>query len=552
MIGQVLAERYQILSRIGEGGMAVVFLAKDLRTGHDVAVKFLRPEFRENPDFLTRFQREATAASKMTHHNIVNLLDVGGGDEHPYIVIEYVDGKTLKDIIRERQRLPQEVACQIAIRILSALQHAHQAGIIHRDIKPQNILVNQKGYIKVSDFGIARMVGANTATIVDAENTVMGSVHYFSPEQARGDTATVLSDLYSVGVVLYEMLTGHVPFDGETSVAIALQHVQAKPRPVREMAPEVAPSVEAVVMQALEKEGARRFHTALEMAQALKIALQSPEKEITLDTPVLAMENGKRPLTASTRKRRLRERVATAAISLLVLAVLAVGSFVIYQEVVSRTRAPYVLHTMEQDARREIEKAGLRPEVARQASTEQVGMVIGVSHDFDYPMKRGDTLLITVSSGPSEQKAVPDVEDMLYEDAKAEAERVGLNLLQVDRVMNPARPGTVLSQQPERGTMMDFGGIVQVVISGGEVVVPDLVGQVYQDHAALITSLGLVVEKLEEVPMQDETQAGRVAAQQPQAGTRVMSGHSLNLSVYTLAPTSVPSPTPAATPAPAP
>lgn len=288
-IKQIIADRYQILAPIGEGGMALVFLARDLRTGHDVAIKFLRPEYKQNPDFLSRFQREANAASKMSHHNIVNLLDVGT-TENPYIVIEYVNGKTLKDIIRDSKTLPEDVSVQIAIRILSALQHAHQAGIIHRDIKPQNILVNQKGYIKVSDFGIARMVGTKTATIPDADKSVMGTVHYFSPEQAQGEMATVSSDLYSVGVVLYEMLTGKVPFDGETPVAIALQHVQVRPRPLREINPDVSPSVEAVVMKALEKGPVNRYHTALEMAQALKIALQSPEKENTLDTPVLAIQ----------------------------------------------------------------------------------------------------------------------------------------------------------------------------------------------------------------------------------------------------------------------
>lgn len=287
---QVIAQRYQIIQPIGEGGMALVYLARDLRTGHDVALKFLRPEFKENPDFLNRFRREASAASKMSHHNIVNLLDVGEDTDNPFIVIEYVNGKTLKDIIRDSKTLPVDVSVQIAIRILSALQHAHQAGIIHRDIKPQNILVNQKGYIKVADFGIARMVGTKTATVADNDKSVMGTVHYFSPEQAKGETATVSSDLYSVGVVLYEMLTGKVPFDGDTPVAIALQHVQTKPRLLRELNEKVSPSVEMVVMKSLEKNPVNRYHTALEMAQALKIALQSPEKESTLDTPVLAME----------------------------------------------------------------------------------------------------------------------------------------------------------------------------------------------------------------------------------------------------------------------
>ena len=541
MIGQILAERYQIVAPIGEGGMALVFLAKDLRTGHNVAVKFLRPEFKENPDFLGRFHHEATAASKMSHHNIVNLLDVSDGAENPYIVIEYVDGKTLKDIIRERKSLPKDVAAQIAIRILSALQHAHQAGIIHRDIKPQNILVNQKGYIKVSDFGIARMVGANTATIADANNTVMGSVHYFSPEQARGETATVLSDLYSVGVVLYEMLTGAVPFEGETSVAIALQHVQARPKPVRELAPNVSPAIEAVVMKALEKEPAQRYHTALEMAQALKIALQFPEKEITLDTPVLTIDPVRKP---PPRRKRSRERIALIALTVLVVVGLAVGSLLIVRSVISGTKAPYLIDLEETTAIREARIAGLNPQIVRQPSGEPAGRVIGVSHDFDYPMKRGDTILIIVSSGPIEQ-ATPQMVSLSFDMAEQEAERVGLKLFIKDRVMNPAAAGTVLTQSPEAGTMLAYGGIIQVEISGGEITIPNLEGKLYEQEKAGLEQLGLRVNLLDEVIVADPAQSGRIATQSPRAGSVVMADTVLDLVVYMLGPTPAPSGSPA-------
>ena len=547
MSGQLLAERYQILHPIGEGGMAIVYLAKDLRTGHDVAIKFLRPEFKENPEFLSRFQREATAASKMSHHNIVNLLDVGGESDNPYIVIEYVDGKTLKDIIRDRKQLPEDVAAQIAIRILSALQHAHQAGIIHRDIKPQNILVNQQGYIKVSDFGIARMVGANTATISDANNSVMGSVHYFSPEQARGETATVLSDLYSVGVVLYEMLTGTVPFEAETSVAVALQHVQARPRPVRELAPDVSPSVESVVMQALEKEPINRFHTALEMAQALKIALQSPEKEITVDTPVLTIQPGRRNGNGKGRRSLMRERLWMLALSVFLLAVLALGSFLIYRSVVSSTSAPYLMYVTEQEAVREAEKAGLKPQIVRQSSKEPAGTVILQSHDFGYPMRRGDTILITVSSGTLNQP-VPHVVGLQKAQAQEELQRIGLNLLEIERRMDPAQAGTVLSQSPEQGTTLDYGGIVQVVVSGGEITIPALEGEPFTQQQERLASLGLVVNLVEVVTVEDPAQDDRVATQNPKAGTKVMSGTTLDLVIYRLRQT--PAPTPTAGPVP--
>ena len=533
MIGQLIAQRYQIVRHIGEGGMAIVYLAKDLRTDHDVALKFLRPEFRENPEFLSRFQREAMAASKMSHHNIVNLLDVGAGTDDPYIVIEYVDGKTLKDIIRDRQRLPEDVSSQIAIRILSALQHAHQAGIIHRDIKPQNILVNQKGYIKVSDFGIAHMVGTNTATLANGDNSVMGSVHYFSPEQARGETAATASDLYSVGVVLYEMLTGSVPFNGDTPVSIALQHVQARPRPIRELVPQVSSSIESVVMKSLEKDPSMRYRTALEMAQALKIALQFPEKEVTHDTPVIAVQPKLRP--SATHRMRRREKTAVIALSVVLMVLLIVGTLLIVRGVVNTTRAPYLLYITEQEAIREAEKAGLKPQIVRQSNQEDAGTVILQSHDFDYPMKRGDTILITISSGPLKQN-VPQIIGRPVTAAQQELERIGLNLLQTDRILDQAEPGTILSQNPEAGTELDFGGIVQVVISGGEISLPNVHGELYDEWLPRLEMLGLTVNKLDEVPVEDPAQAGRIAAQSPKEGEKVMAGTKVDLVVYVMNP----------------
>ena len=215
--GRILAGRYRIDQQIGVGGMAVVYRATDLNTQHFVAVKVLKPEYNQDAEYVARFQREAEAASKMTHHNIVNLLDVGmDSSGNRYLIMEYVEGQTLKDVIREKGRLSETSAVQITIRILSALQHAHSNGIIHRDIKPQNILMQSDGHVKVADFGIARMANKNTLAKGDS---VMGSVHYFSPEQASGKEAGVTSDIYSVGVTLYEMLTGRVPFDSNCDAA---------------------------------------------------------------------------------------------------------------------------------------------------------------------------------------------------------------------------------------------------------------------------------------------------------------------------------------------
>ena len=268
---KVLAGRYVLVEQIGVGGMAIVYRAIDRNTGHSVAVKVLKPEFNRDAEFVSRFQREAEAASKMIHHNIVNLLDVGMDGDNRYLIMEYVRGKTLKEVIQEKGRISAPTAVQIAIRILSALQHAHQNGIIHRDIKPQNILMNADGHVKVADFGIARMANSSTLTRGDS---VMGSVHYFSPEQAQGQGTDVTSDLYSVGVTLYEMLTGRVPFDGDSPVAIAMQHLHAQPDPIQRFAPDVPDAICHVCLKAMEKNPQYRYHSAREMASELRMALE--------------------------------------------------------------------------------------------------------------------------------------------------------------------------------------------------------------------------------------------------------------------------------------
>lgn len=522
MMDNKLADRYQLLEKIGEGGMALVFKARDLRTGHDVAVKFLKPEYHGNPDFVAFFQREATAASKMSHHNIVNLLDVGDDEKGLYIVIEYVNGKTLKDIIKERGRMSEEVAAQIVIRILSALQHAHSAHIIHRDIKPQNILVDQNGYIKVSDFGIARMMDAPGEMWEERRDTVMGSVHYFSPEQARGETATTASDLYSVGVVFYEMLTGKVPFEGDKAEDIATKHIKDAPRPVREMNPDVSPAIEKVVMKALEKTPQSRYRTATDMAQAIKSALLYQEKEITRDTPVIVPQRIGRDVRQR-KRRKLYRTLATVGTALMVLAALVFGSLMIYNRVVTTTKAPYCIGETEEEARRLLTKAWLKTEVVRQESQMEAGTVVLQSHDYGFRMKKGDTVLLTVSTGPKE-KTVPSVEGLPEEEARRLVEKVGLQLSRRDIRMDVSAPGTVLMQEPVQGTVLEAGGIVQVDISGGRVTMPNLVGKTREEVFTELLKLDIRQDKIKitEIPVSDSTQFERVADQLPEEGRVVM------------------------------
>ncbi len=529
MIGTVLMERYRLEDQIGEGGMASVYRALDLRTGHRVAVKFLKQELQANPEFLDRFRREATAASRMSHHNIVNLLDIGDSPNAPYLVFEFVDGKTLKEIIAEHGKLPQGTAVQIAVRILSALRHAHEAGVIHRDIKPQNILVDRQGYIKVSDFGIARMVGANTLSDAEGKQSVMGSVHYFSPEQARGETTTFASDLYSVGVVLYEMLTGKVPFEGETPVSVAMQHIQAAPHPVRELAPDVSAPVEAVVTKSMAKDPKDRYASALLMAQALHAALL-PEKEGEPAEGAL-LASGRTGIRKPKRKAGLRARLLTAALGVVLLAGLALGAFFIFRDIVNSTRVPLLTGYPLERALREAEREGLQPRVVRTSSDEPVDTVVTQNYDVGEPIRRGDVILLTVSSGPA-RKPVPEVTGMTVLVANAVLERIALEAMVTEEIINPAPRGTVLSQNPEPDVMMDAGDIVQLVISAGQSAVPELGGIIWTEAADILERAKLRLGKVTEVQVDEPGQQGRVASQLPVAGEQVAEGTAVDLVVY--------------------
>lgn len=518
MIGKVLDNRYELVEFIGKGGMALVYRAVDRRTGHSVAVKILRPEFSQDADFCSRFEREAMAASKMSHHNIVNLLDVGQDDNLRYLVMEYVRGRTLKEVIKQKGSLPPNVAAQIGIRILSALQHAHKNGIIHRDIKPQNILVHSDGLIKVGDFGIARVVGSNT---ISTEDSVMGSVHYFSPEQAKGEQVTAASDLYSVGVVLYEMLTGIPPFDGETPIAVAMQHIGGKPRPISELNPAVPPAMERVVEKAMEKRPERRYQSALEMAQDLQRALQEPDGTWLgrlPDQPIssLAQHTGNTEKQKPVHTRKwIWTRIGVAGSVVLVLAGMVFGAIRIYDQVVNTTEAPYCLDETEADALRLITRAGLASEVSRTSdAVKPAGYVIMQSPEYGTSMRKNETVFLTISTGPEEQ-AIPAITGMSVESARSELERFGFTLLALpERELSTSPWDTVLSQNPGESEMMPSGSVVQVTLSGGSVTLPDFVGMTRQEALFQIQQLQLnLVPPIREIPVEDATQFERVAAQ---------------------------------------
>ena len=544
MSEKVLADRYRLVEQIGVGGMAIVYRAIDQRTGHSVAVKVLKPEFNKDAEFVSRFQREAEAASRMTHHNIVNLLDVGMDGDNRYLVMEYVQGKTLKEVIREKGRINPTVAAQITIRILSALQHAHQNGIIHRDIKPQNILVHEDGHIKVADFGIARMANSSTLTRSD---TVMGSVHYFSPEQASGQAADVTSDIYSVGVVLYEMLTGRVPFDGDSTVAVAMQHLHARPAPIETIAPEVPLAICHVCMMAMEKNPKYRYQSAREMAAELRMALEGRTDQMQprlvekpaapLPAPVAPAKTAAVP-TAPAKKPRPRVNVKawllTVALAAAVFYGLYVGGMTIYEKVVNSVTVPDFVGMEVTSAQRSASRAGLKAEVVEiNHPNISAGTVILQAPEVDNTLRKGDTVVLTVSKGPATQ-TVPNITGMTVSDGITAAQAYGLTLTVVERVISTdVQADFIINPSPVAGESCKAGDIIQITVSGGSAVVPKLQGITLAEAQAALSAGGLTMSSaVTYVDTQDTSLHGRVAAQSPAADTQVVQGAQVTLSIY--------------------
>ncbi len=544
MTEKILANRYRLTEQIGMGGMAIVYRAVDLRTGHNVAVKVLRPEYNEDREFIGRFQREAEAASKMTHHNIVNLLDVGMDGENRYLVMEYVQGKTLKAVIQERGRLSAPLACQIAIRILSALEHAHRNGIVHRDIKPQNILVHENGHIKVADFGIARI--ADSATLTRGDN-VMGSVHYFSPEQARGEGATAASDIYSTGVVLYEMLTGRVPYDGDNPVAVAMQHLHAAPVPIQTLAPDVPLSVIRVCMKAMEKNPAARYQTARDMAADLRLALEErgedmmpQESELDVRQPKPQVNSERTGNTASRRKvksradRRKRLRIVTdIVIAVAVITGIFFGGKAIYENTISKVKVPSVIGMDIDEAVKVLKQAGLT-ETHKYMSNEDIGrdLVIIQTPEGDRDAHKGDAVILIISSGPMPFE-MPNVTGMTVDEATNLLSAKKMNITRDRAASTEVEKGRIISQIPAAGDQVTRDDPVTLTVSGGSTTVPALSGKTLQEAEEMLTRQNLVLQPgIRYQTAETPEQHGLIASSVPEAENRIAEETPVQLTVY--------------------
>ncbi|WP_338825363.1 Serine/threonine-protein kinase PrkC [Moorella humiferrea] len=534
MIGKILEGRYEILDELGGGGMARVYRGQDRLLHRFVTIKILREQFASDQDFLTRFQKEAQAVARLSHPNVVSIYDVGQEDGIHYLIMEYVEGRSLKEVISERGQLPPREAVDIALQICDALEHAHENGIIHRDIKPHNILITRNGRVKVTDFGIAQ--AASEATMAYG-GTMIGSVHYLAPEQARGGLTGPAADIYSFGIVLYEMLTGELPFKGETPVAVAIKHIQETPRPPREINPDVPPALERIVMRALEKEPERRYPSAAALRSDL-LAIKGALAEDTFATQVLPVVEDDPPAPEGRPRRRPRVWAwVLTALVFLSLAGAGLWAGFRYYLMVGETVVPGVIGLNESQALDRLATAGLRGQVgSRQYSTEvPAGQVMAQEPAAGEKVRRGRIVVLTVSQG-SRLVTVPSVIGLTERDARLRLENEGFRVAADSlKVYHPSIPqGSVVEQNPPGNSKQPEGTEVRLIISKGPepqlIPAPSLIGktltEAQQELAAAKLQQGTITYQRSE-----EQFAGIVISQDPRPGASILQGSAVNLVV---------------------
>ncbi len=526
LIGKIVGRRFRVEDVIGRGGMAIVYRAFDLRTHQTVALKVLREEYEDDPEYRERFKREAAVNRKLNHPNVVNSIDSGASGGVSYIALEYVDGETLKDVIAERGKMDQEEAVHCALCILSALSHAHQRGVIHRDVKSQNVMITRNGQVKIGDFGIAGLADTKTLT---TDGNVMGSVHYFSPEQAKGMRATNASDLYSVGVILYEMLTGHVPFEGETAVSVAMMHLMETPKPVEEEA-NVSRAVELIVKKALEKEPRDRYQSADSMIRDLRRALRHPDGEFMHQRSEADKPRRAQMRSAAARTGDIRVRIAMIAVTVVMMVLIALAGVTLYRFVFVYTRMPDLMGVDAATAERMITSANLKVSMDYAYSDVMEGYVSGQSPEARTRVNRGDTVQVIISRG-SDMVAVQRVTGLTQDNAVTALNAQGFLPGEIIVAPSAQLEGTVIAQEPPAGEKARVGSPVNLTVSGGRVVVPDLVGRREEEAVSNIRTLGLTRGQIDYENVTDPRQDGVVLWQSLERFGEVLPGSSIEISV---------------------
>ncbi len=519
----MLAGRYRVGELIGRGGMADVHRGVDIRLGRTVAIKLLKPSLATDPAFRTRFRQEAQAAARMAHPTIVRVFDAGEetvrdamGNEvqAPFIVMEYVDGVLLRDILRKGPLDPAEAA-RITAGLLTALEYSHRAGVVHRDIKPGNIMITRTGQVKVMDFGIARAISDSSATVAQT-TAILGTASYFSPEQAKGETVDARTDLYSTGVVLFEMLAGRPPFRGDTAVAVAYQHVSERPVKPSSVNPRVSPAFDMVVMRALGKDRFQRYQTASEFREDLELAASGKvpvhKRHDVIDSALFGdsatsptpTEAALRQLADDDQVVRTQNRppvlwiwagVLCVAVIITALLLWVFNQTPTQQLADNAAKVPAVAGMTVQEATRALHDAHLSATFTDEPSTQVAkGRVIRTNPSAGVIASKGDSVTVYVSSG-AKPVQVPDVAGKSIDDAERQLQDLGFVMGQITQQDSPTVPANVvISTDPASGTTAHEGDTVNFVVSNGQVTLPDLTGKSVQDAASILQDpkLGLV------------------------------------------------------------
>ena len=524
-VGTYLADRYEIVSKIGAGGMSDVYKAKDHILGRFVAIKVLRNEFSEDRSFVAKFRTEAQSAAGLEHPNIVNIYDVGSEEGLYYIVMEYVEGITLKTYIEKKGQLSFKESVSIAIQVARGIEAAHNKQITHRDIKPQNIIISTEGKVKVTDFGIARAASSNTIS-----SDVMGSVHYSSPEQARNGFVDGRSDIYSLGIVMYEMVTGRVPFDGDTTVAVAIQHLQEEMVPPSNYAPNLPISMEKIILKCTQKNPDRRYQTIEELLNDLRRALVNPDEDFVVIAPLV--DNGKTKVISGEELKQIKEQRGVEPVA---------------EEPKDVDEEEEYDEDEEDD---EEEESGLNPKFDKAVTIMGIvmaaviliviiyliGSVFGLfrfrSKDSDSQNTQTQTETQTESETQTEQLvAVENVTGRTKEEAQSALEAQGFFMFVIAEQKSDKPAGTVIEQDPAGGTQIAAGSTVNVIVAGDEnksytddnttngdlKAVPSVLGNLEKDAFNALTAAGFKVEKSYEYS--DSVDAGKVISQSPNGGT---------------------------------
>jgi beta-lactam-binding protein with PASTA domain/tRNA A-37 threonylcarbamoyl transferase component Bud32 len=534
--------RYAILEPIGSGGMAEVYRARDELLGREVAVKVLSERLSHDRSFVERFRREAQAAAGLSHPNIVSLYDFGSDEGAYFIVMEHIDGRSLADVIRDDGPLLPERAAEIAADVAKALERAHGAGLVHRDIKPSNIMLTSYGQTKVTDFGIVRALGGNGDQTMTQTGMVIGTASYLSPEQAQGNPVDARSDVYALGCVLYEMLTGQVPFTGDTPLSIAYKQVREDPKQPSTVNPDVPSAMDAITMKALAKNPDNRYSSAAEMQEDLQRFLSGQAVQAT---PLMADQTMVAPVAGGTRVMERdeeaeyeppteRRRAAFYVVAaLLILALFGLLAWLLADSLFGgpTVRVPDVVGRDVDEARDILEEAGFEVDTEPRNSPRPEDEVLEQDPEAGGRAEEGSTVVLTISAG-RRQTTVPEVVGLTLEDARDELRDARLDVGDTRREVNEEVPeNEVISQDPPAGEEVDRGSEVDLVVSSGPdvVIVPDVINQSEDSAIAEISAAGLN-EEVERAPSEDVDE-GLVISQDPGPGEEVRSGDTVRILV---------------------